>query len=425
MKIDYLQRNKDLNNLLTVIDNLSRLKSNATFALNGQWGCGKTFLLNMLEDKLNSITKDSNTDSRYSIVRYDCWKNNYYSEPIIPMLSAFISKTDPESQSAVNGFREAIIDSASKYIGLMLKNTIGINLIEIKDNIEKHIEEQQSAVFAFDNILALKQSLADVKKNLEELAEHQTIIFIVDELDRCLPEYSIRVLENIHHIFSGIDNFITILAIDQTELAQVIKTAYGSDIDVSAYLKKIIDFYVQLDFGNPDSDYWDKYSSFTKRFTGTSDSQKWCHDIMPELMANLDIRTQEKIWKKAELLHNMITIDPIDFSCLIYELIVLIQKYYRGKSQAQLSRETLEKSLKKYSTSPTSSVLRGKSYPELNDHPSGRIIWFQEGWELWENPHLQSGNPHIRIRHACTYADTIQKDDELMQKFAQLSLIID
>lgn len=106
-----------------------------------------------------------------------------------------------------------------------------------------------------------------------------------------------KLLENIHHIFSGIDNFITLLAIDRNELTQVIKTAYGTDIDTSAYLKKIIDFYVQLDFGKPASDYWDKYSDFSSRFFGSDISINWCYNVIPTLMANLDIRTQEKIWK--------------------------------------------------------------------------------------------------------------------------------
>ena len=45
-------------------------------------------------------------------------------------------------------------------------------------------------------------------------------------------------------------------------------------------------------------------------------------------MNSLDIRTQEKIWKKAELLHCMITTQQVDYSCLVYELLVLIQDYY-------------------------------------------------------------------------------------------------
>lgn len=426
---DYLQRHQDLGNLITIIESLSHLSNGATFALNGQWGSGKTFLLNELEEAFSS-----KSDSPYFIVRYDCWKNNYYSEPIIPMLSAIIELLNYKSVNIENGILDSIKDSASKYIGIMLKNTIGFNPIEIVTNVNEHIEKLQIADFAFDNIAALKEALNKVRASLKELAEKKTIIFIVDELDRCLPTYSIRVLENIHHIFSDINNFITILAIDQNELTQVIKTAYGAAIDVSSYLKKIIDFYVPLDLGNPDPNYMDKYSDFSDKFIGTEEARKWSREVIPKLMVNIDIRTQEKIWKKAELIHNMITQEQLDYSCLIYELIVLIEDFYNficntsSDSNAttlyKIFQDTLTALLAPSSKSSTSTILNGREYPLLSDHISAKIIWYREGQTISENSSLSSGIDNVRLNHACPYVDSIKKDDELMHKFIHLAHII-
>lgn len=427
--IDYLQRTQDLDNLITVIHNLSQMKTGSTFAINGQWGCGKTFLLNLLEEKLKANCEDTSEESRYFIVRYDCWKNNFYAEPIIPMLSSVIEALDLESANVTDGILDTIKETASEYIGTLLKNRLGFNPINIVDNLDKHIQKRQEATFAFDNIFALKKALNSVRDALAELAENKTILFIVDELDRCLPEYSIRVLENIHHIFSGIDNFITLLAIDRNELTQVIKTAYGTDIDTSAYLKKIIDFYVPLDFGNPASDYPDKYSKFFNRFTGSDISQKWCSSVIPTFMANLDIRTQEKIWKKAELIHNMITNNVLDYSCLIYELIVLIQNYHASQSSRTETnfRNILDGLLENYSKNMTETHHNGKIYYELVDHPAARIIWYQEGVRSLQIPAAtsQTKNLSIRIQHTCPYAESIKEEDELMQKFTQFSKIIE
>ncbi|MCJ8046597.1 KAP family P-loop NTPase fold protein [Blautia sp. NSJ-166] len=429
MQIDYLQRTQDLDNLITVIHNLSQMKTGSTFAINGRWGCGKTFLLNLLEEKLKANCEDPSEESRYFIVRYDCWKNNFYTEPIIPMLSSVIEALDLESSNVTDGILNAIKETSSEYIGALLKNTIGFNPINIVDNLDKHIQKQQEATFAFDNIFALKKALNNVRGSLEALAENKTILFIVDELDRCLPEYSIRVLENIHHIFSGIDNFITLLAIDRDELTQVIKTAYGTDIDTSAYLKKIIDFYVQLDFGKPASDYLDKYADFFSHFFGFDTSINWCNSAVPTLMAFLDIRTQEKIWKKAELIHNMITNKALDCSCLVYELVVLIQDYCTSLHSAQAAagfQNILNGLLEDYSKDIMETYYSGKAYYELADHPAARIIWYQEGWELLQNPPAsQPKNPSVRIQHICPYADSIKDEDELMQKFTQLSRIIE
>lgn len=430
MQIDYLQRNQDLDNLITVIHNLSQMKTGSTFAINGRWGCGKTFLLNLLEEKLKANCEDTSEESRYFIVRYDCWKNNFYTEPIIPMLSSVIEALDFESANVTDGILDAIKETSSEYIGALLKNTIGFNPINIVDNLDKHIQKRQEATFAFDNIFALKKALNNVRDSLKALAEKKTILFIVDELDRCLPEYSIRVLENIHHIFSGIDNFITLLAIDRNELTQVIKTAYGTDIDTSAYLKKIIDFYVPLGFGNPDSDYPNKYAEFFSCFSGSDISQKWCNTAIQTLMAALDIRTQEKIWKKAELIHNIITNNVLDYSCLIYELVVLLQNYYTSLHSPITEagfQNILDGLLKDYSKNITETYYSGKAYYELADHPAARIIWYQEGWQLLQTPTSahQTKNPSVRIQHICPYAESIQKEDELMQKFTQLSRIIE
>lgn len=426
---DYLQRNQDLSNLITIIENLSHLNSGATFALNGQWGSGKTFLLNEFQELLSATPT-----SPYFIVRYDCWKNNYYSEPIIPMLSSIIESLDYGSVNIGNGIFEAVKDSASKYIGIMLKNTIGFNPIEIVTNIDEHIEKLQTADFAFDDIAALKKELKKVRDSLEKLAKEKTIIFIVDELDRCLPTYSIHVLENIHHIFSGINNFITILAIDQKELTQVIKTAYGAEIDVSSYLKKIIDFYVPLGLGNPDPDYLDKYSNFSGKFIGTKETRRWSREVIPKLMMNLDVRSQEKIWKKAELIHNMVTQEQLDYSCLIYELIVLIEDFYNFRSNTcndsnaktlyKIFQDTLTALLAPSSKSSTRTILNGREYPLLTDHISAKIIWYREGQVILENPSFNLGADNVRISHACPYVDSIKKDDELMQKFVYLAHII-
>lgn len=430
MQIDYLQRNQDLDNLITVIHNLSQMKTGSTFAINGRWGCGKTFLLNLLEEKLKANCEDTSEESRYFIVRYDCWKNNFYTEPIVPMLYSIFKALDVESDNVIKGLLDALKTTSSKYIGILLQNTIGFNPINIVNSFDKHIQDQQKATYNFDTQEPLKEALENMRNLLKKLAKNKTILFIIDELDRCLPEYSIRVLENIHHIFSGIDNFITLLAIDRDELTQVIKTAYGTDIDTSAYLKKIIDFYVQLDFGRPASDYWDKYSDFSSRFFGSDTSINWCCSVIPTLMATLDIRTQEKIWKKAELIHNMITDNVLDCSCLVYELVVLVQNYCTSLHFAEVDiafQNILNGLLENYSKNIMETYYNGKAYYELADHPAARIIWYQEGWQLLQTPTSahQTKNPSVRIQHICPYAESIQKEDELMQKFTQLSRIIE
>lgn len=40
---------------------------------------------------------------------------------------------------------------------------------------------------------------------------------MVDELDRCLPSYAIKVLERIHHVFNELENVVVIIAMEKNK----------------------------------------------------------------------------------------------------------------------------------------------------------------------------------------------------------------
>ena len=50
--IDTLSREKFVEDIINVIVTLSNNKKSCTFALDGKWGSGKTFVLNMLEQQI-------------------------------------------------------------------------------------------------------------------------------------------------------------------------------------------------------------------------------------------------------------------------------------------------------------------------------------------------------------------------------------
>ena len=51
-KIDILNRDKFVDDLLRVMENISDNKVSTCFALNGEWGSGKSFVLDLFEKKL-------------------------------------------------------------------------------------------------------------------------------------------------------------------------------------------------------------------------------------------------------------------------------------------------------------------------------------------------------------------------------------
>ena len=73
---------------------------------------------------------------------------------------------------------------------------------------------------------------------------------MVDELDRCLPSYAIKVLERIHHVFNELENVVVIIAMEKKQMSNSLHQIYGDEMDVDRYLKKIISLSFKLDNGS-------------------------------------------------------------------------------------------------------------------------------------------------------------------------------
>ena len=81
-KLDVLNRDKFVDNLLRVMENISDNKASTCFALNGIWGSGKSFVLDMFEEKLSEIQSEETSTDKYFIVRsYASCKSTCGSQP--------------------------------------------------------------------------------------------------------------------------------------------------------------------------------------------------------------------------------------------------------------------------------------------------------------------------------------------------------
>ena len=72
-----------------------------------------------------------------------------------------------------------------------------------------------------------------------------TLIFVVDELDRCRPDYALEVLEIIKHLFS-VPRVHFVLGANLEALGALVETRYGSNIDAHRYLGKFIQVRLEL-----------------------------------------------------------------------------------------------------------------------------------------------------------------------------------
>lgn len=136
-------------------------------------------------------------------------------------------------------------------------------------------------------------------------------------------------MERLHHLFENQPNIIVILAYDGTKLSHVIKNIYGiEEQDVQHFMRKFIDFSVQLDNGLVSDSFWERHRDYLDKFDKISDIElQDLSQFSSRLFNNIDVRTQEKIIDRIAILHNLAFGDLSHPSILYFELLHQIISY--------------------------------------------------------------------------------------------------
>ena len=131
----------------------------------------------------------------------------------------------------------------------------------------------------------------------------------MDELDRCLPEYTIKVLERLHHLFNEIPNVQVILSIDAGQLEHVVQQIYGEGTDAKKYLKKFIQFELKLSIGKLNSNFNERFKEYIRNFEvlHSTTSIADVEEFNALLLDGMDIRSRIAVIERCLLLHNILS----------------------------------------------------------------------------------------------------------------------
>lgn len=355
---DYLSRQPFIKLLKNIIENQSKNNNGYSIAIDGDWGSGKTWILDALESQLSS--------DEYLIFHYNAWENDFYEEPLVALLSVMIEKLNEVAkqkslyESVVTELlKEAASDLEILAVGIA-KYFIKIDIdksIKNKKNLFNRIKQGTKIANDIDSMLPLRKTLAEIREVIKNLAEKLKILLVVDELDRCLPEYAIKVLERLHHVCNKMPVF-QIIFIDKFNLADSICKVFGKNFlkttpehnimqFADSYLQKFIDISIPLSNGKPDKSLEvmngleKEFCEWTRdRSTGApvNFNESFLEEFLAEMFNGIDRRLQEKIFSQVELCHKMtlaIGIKPelCSYAILIYEIVSCIASYvFRSKN---------------------------------------------------------------------------------------------
>ena len=221
----------------TLTDFLKDQNSALTVALNGPWGTGKTFFLKRWAQDLKN--------NGHEVVYFNAWQDDCLEDPLVAIIGQLWQNLKGGTFNELcSSLKEAAVPVLRKVgVGLLnqgFKISTGISGETIPEECLKTGCES-----AFDEYEKQTKYREDFKKRLQKLTDKifketgSSLVFIVDELDRCRPDFAVKVLERIKHLFD-INHVIFVLGIDREQLGHVIRSVYG-DIDVENYLLRFID----------------------------------------------------------------------------------------------------------------------------------------------------------------------------------------
>lgn len=309
---DYLNRKEDVENITKIINNMRTLKEFNSFAINGSWGTGKTFLINMLKESLGS---------EYLFIIYDAWQNNYFDEPLIGLLDCLMKNLNKDfiNNNLLNKCRD-IISSCLYILDTIIYSFCKIKPFETLKGVLKY-EENKKKTPSFNTHAKIQEAKSKTIELLRKLSEDIPIIIVVDELDRCSPEYALKVLERVHHIKQDDSQIISVYCVDKRQLEKIVKSLYPNEYNsndtsklendniVDGYLRKIIDFKYELNYGEmedvlkiiPD----EILELFLPEYSHVCLKDQQFIELISDIISDVGVRAFKKILETCFLIHRL------------------------------------------------------------------------------------------------------------------------
>lgn len=394
LPLDLLNRQGFIDQLMQLLNIISDNRSSSTFALNGTWGVGKTFVLNRLMKQL----LDYQDGEKFFVFHYNCWQYDYYEEPLIAIVAAMLDSVDQENHFFSQSLREKakqgmavakpILENIAKDF---IKKKVGVDITDLitffKEGAEdvEGVNAQEADANDYDKYYSFKKAISSAQDGIRSLSKDRTVVVIVDELDRCLPGYAIKVMERLHHLFAKLENCAVILAVDKGQLDQTVQQIFGAGTDTTKYLKKFINFEVELDTGRIEGSFTEKYADYFGMFDNSLVETEFLFDMyFSALLAGIDVRSQERIMERIQTVHSFLFPNVTkDYSFMCAEVMwVVFSEQYNWKTGMPISYDSNYQN--------PGFCLPNKVLPEFTEYMKGewRGINMRDSQRPFDNKHV-------------------------------------
>jgi hypothetical protein len=261
--------------LVDVITSIVRDESlsPATIGVFGDWGSGKSSILQMVRAQLEGQGEQSSND--ILVLNFNGWIFEGYEDARTALMSTILDEVSSRAKLSAKGRRLAVkLLSRINYMRLMgvgTKAAVGFAmsgplgavvatgsefLAKAKGILEKttDISETEFADFLKeDPVQAARRDIREFRKEFQEFIDDtklKSLVVIIDDLDRCMPDTIIETLEAIK-LFLYAHKTTFILGADERLVKYAVRRRFpdlpGEKVEVGRdYLEKLVQFPVRI-----------------------------------------------------------------------------------------------------------------------------------------------------------------------------------
>ena len=384
-RLGYRELGETFTNLVTSITDTRVISIEAGF------GHGKTYFRKNWAQHLR--------DAGEVVIEIDAMLSDHSGEPVVTFLGAMleqIATADPSNLEKAKvaakkmggvvvraGLKAVLRSGAEEIIDFAAEQSDSATLDEIIEGVGGTLSDVAAGMI--DSQLAtenarkreLPEQLSILRDLLTEEKGAERVIVIVDELDRCHPEYAIALLEAMKVVFN-LDGFVFCLMVNAHALERLADHRFGKHEQGERYLDKFVDMRLRL---RPNEDERQiavenlihALPDVSVPFASDEEFGKTRAVEVAKTIAGLEhftMRQLEKVMQRLELAIRMYTTQPIDLPLLAYLTFLSVLE----KSVEEMDQNAVRSTAQRYGLGRAGFVpeYAESLYSKIPDGPGNR-----------------------------------------------------
>lgn len=263
---DEVGRNNELADFIRL---LNETEGPFSLLLDAHWGEGKTFFVKSAELVVNALNdgatsqaenkrlpEDLNLDDLRPVMNqfgteqvsilpfyFNAWENDFAEDPMIALFACMAVAFGQEGltkETKVGKAVAGIVDAATGMLPCVPKTGL------------------QSLITALssDDLIGAYRKRAELREKIDFLAENalpevaNKLVIFIDELDRCRPDFAVKLLEQTKALFQS-ERVIVVTVADSIQLAHAVAGQYGDGFDSTRFLDRFFDMRLRLEHVDP------------------------------------------------------------------------------------------------------------------------------------------------------------------------------